>query len=130
LVGAADIPLDRNDHPTRYQKMAEAKQAPQFAIVDAAYKSGKEGPRLNIFEGTLMSMNVGQAFDIPTITNGKGKVVPKYGFNVRLANKTYHPRVYRKQRVRDAEGKDVLRVFRVADATGPYVEPKKKAKKG
>ena len=110
--------------------MAEAKELPQFDVVDATLTSAREGPRLNVFEeylkpGGSRELAIGKAVDVPTAKNGKGKVVPKYGFNVKLANVTYFPKVFAKRRVRNTKGEDVLRIFRMPDETEESAARKK-----
>lgn len=87
---------------------------PQFKVVDAAHTSNRTGPRVEVFDSVLKSIDVDKAFDVPTVTNGKNKIVPKYGVNIKAINTLYAPKVFRKKRVRNDAGEEVLRVFRTA----------------
>lgn len=92
--------------------MSEAP--PVFAVIEATYESKRTGPRLDVFEPAISNVKPGQAFDIPTFENAKKKRIPKFGFNVKAANELYAPKRFKKARVRNAAGEDVLRVYCLA----------------
>jgi hypothetical protein len=73
------------------------------------HKLGNTGPRLDKFD--LASWDVGDRIAIPLKANGRGKLVPEDGFNVKAANALHGPdKKFRKWR---DESKGVLFVQRI-----------------
>lgn len=96
---------------------------------DAAITDRRFGTKISALDSLLSEMAVGQSFAIPckprTVTRkGVSRIVqsPERGFNVKIANTIYAPKVFKKKRVfagqpignsGRTEPVDAIRVFRV-----------------